>query len=483
MPPPDAVFVGLTDEESDYERQDSDTDSLDKSFTSDKAPSSALPPRPVTSVDFQLIAHASEALNVPGCNYTTCTAVQSYSITLWYYDRTCMVRTFEFDLRHERKEFALFAYGISHNSKTPSTTNQTLQSSFKSTFQPSFTMVDPTKITIPSDTSEKHDATYTIVDTIYTYHALIGRGTKVFAVTPDTPDGNSAGEQVLKLAWPNIYRPKEIKLVEAIVAAAPRWQAHLPQITFSATFSADQLLPRLNLLRTLPFKTFHDRYLHVMAMLKYQKLWEVDNVEEFQDAFVDCVECHFHSYEEGKVLHCDLSENNLMCKRECGRIQGVLNDWDMASPVDANGDVSPSTKSFATGTIPFMAYDLLGENPPPHLYRHDLESFMYILIWAAIHYDFTTKQKLPIVSSLAGWDHKSRRVVRQAKGVFLFDANGVEPVFQHVRQEFKKVLEEWIIPLHAMFAGAMAAKPKDTRTCDGRITFQTFMDVLGRKPR
>ncbi|KAG5633023.1 hypothetical protein DXG03_008842 [Asterophora parasitica] len=38
-----------------------------------------------------------------------------------------------------------------------------------------------------------------------------------------------------------------------------------------------------------------------------------------------------------------------------------------------------------------MAVELMVPNPPAHLYRHDLESFFYILIWAALHYDFKNK--------------------------------------------------------------------------------------------
>lgn len=173
-----------------------------------------------------------------------------------------------------------------------------------------------------------------------------------------------------------------------------------------------------------------------------------------------------------------------MCKRQPKGVRGVLNDWDMASPVNDQGDVSSPTASYATGTIPFMAHDLLDANPPAHLYRHDLESFMYILIWAAIHYDFTGKQKLPVNPSLAGWNHKTRRRVRQAKGAFLFDPRGTSTIFQSVRPEFRPVLEQWIIPLHALFSSALASTTRrDIRTCDGRITFQAFMAVLGRKPR
>ncbi|KAF8156125.1 hypothetical protein B0H34DRAFT_618675, partial [Crassisporium funariophilum] len=89
---------------------------------------------------------------------------------------------------------------------------------------------------------------------------------------------------------------------------------------------------------------------------------------------------HYHAYVDAKVLH---SENNLMFKRgDAGTVKGILNDWDMASYVEANNEIPLSTATHRTGTIPFMACDLLADDdPPPHLFRHDLESFYYILVW------------------------------------------------------------------------------------------------------
>ena len=56
---------------------------------------------------------------------------------------------------------------------------------------------------------------------------------------------------------------------------------------------------------------------------------------------------------------------------------GVLNDFDLAVFRDVQ---SPSLKQ-RTGTKPFMAIDLLQRNAAVHMYRHDLESMFYVLIW------------------------------------------------------------------------------------------------------
>lgn len=86
-----------------------------------------------------------------------------------------------------------------------------------------------------------------------------------------------------------------------------------------------------------------------------------------------------------------------------GDIKGVLNDWDMASYVELNNEIYSPTAKHRTGTIPFMARELLTKGtpgPPPHLYRHDLESFFYIIVWAAVHYSFKKKKRYPTCDEL-----------------------------------------------------------------------------------
>jgi hypothetical protein len=77
---------------------------------------------------------------------------------------------------------------------------------------------------------------------------------------------------------------------------------------------------------------------------------------------------------------------------------GVLNDWDL-SRVRTKDGVVEHRGGERTGTVPFMALDLLtpeyfmGCKPP--LYRHDLEGFIWILPWVFLQFDgskFTTTQ-------------------------------------------------------------------------------------------
>ena len=67
------------------------------------------------------------------------------------------------------------------------------------------------------------------------------------------------------------------------------------------------------------------------------------------------------------------------------RVIGVLNDYDLSSLKHA------PTGRERTGTVPFMAMELLTTKAltgkVEHLYRHDAESFIWVLTFASLRYE------------------------------------------------------------------------------------------------
>jgi hypothetical protein len=95
---------------------------------------------------------------------------------------------------------------------------------------------------------------------------------------------------------------------------------------------------------------------------------------------------HYALWQAG-VLHRDVSPGNLMWYwGEDDTLVGVLNDYDLSSLATVQGPDGNER----TGTVPFMAIDLLTEKGQrgevKHLYRHDLESFMWVLVWVSFRY-------------------------------------------------------------------------------------------------
>ncbi|PPQ97337.1 hypothetical protein CVT26_006571 [Gymnopilus dilepis] len=269
-------------------------------------------------------------------------------------------------------------------------------------------------------------------------------------------------------------------------------------------------------------KTPQDPDLHVLLSGQYVRIWEARNIEEFKQTFLDCVECHYRAYATGGILHRGISEDSLMIHRSFSNLDvegptredgkstrpisgpaqegsiippciGRLNDFDMAAKVNNQGQFLVTSASHRTGTLPFMALDLLKPGKRVlHVYRHDLESFFYILVWAAVHYDLKHgKRKSCSPKVLQSWLNESTCFL--SKHRFMSDSLAEnDSIQQHIPDDAKRqIWDEWVVPLHILFKGAFVHRstqadkhlPVDHETLDGLITFETFMRAVRVKPR
>lgn len=134
---------------------------------------------------------------------------------------------------------------------------------------------------------------------------------------------------------------------------------------------------------------------------------------------------------------------------------------------------SPSSNQ-PTGTLPFMTTDLLVKDPPPHLYRHDLESFYYVLVWMC-------------VPNHCGWDTVySITAMREKKSGF-FTVGTLDPIDElSLHARFESLRFAWIHELYILFLRGRAAvnlflgdENADKETLGGHVTYAKFMEVLG----
>jgi Fungal protein kinase len=107
----------------------------------------------------------------------------------------------------------------------------------------------------------------------------------------------------------------------------------------------------------------------------------------------------------GGVEHNDISVNNLMYDK-LNEDRGILNDYDLAH---LNGRPRPSGTE-RTGTMPFMALDLLTDEAwkgmITRLYRHDCESFAWVLLWICCRYDGGKEIPNPPLGEFITHDYK-----------------------------------------------------------------------------
>jgi hypothetical protein len=112
------------------------------------------------------------------------------------------------------------------------------------------------------------------------------------------------------------------------------------------------------------------------------------------------------------VAHGDISFNNLMYNEQTQR--GILNDFDLASVMKPT-----QTGHRRTGTLSFMALKLLSTDGLsgniPRLYRHEFESFVWVLLWASLH------KEEDRAKHIRGWGSHDATAMYNTKSSFLRD--------------------------------------------------------------
>ena len=98
---------------------------------------------------------------------------------------------------------------------------------------------------------------------------------------------------------------------------------------------------------------------------------------------------HYYNWLNG-IQHRDISLRNMMYRGDDeSHACAVLNDWDLG--IDAQGADTTHTGIEVTGTVPFMAIDLLTQQALDGkvaiLYRHELVSLIWGLVWRVCCYD------------------------------------------------------------------------------------------------
>ncbi|KAJ6606432.1 hypothetical protein DFH09DRAFT_1120195 [Mycena vulgaris] len=217
---------------------------------------------------------------------------------------------------------------------------------------------------------------------------------------------------------------------------------------------------------------------------------QLTTVVDVSTAFRDIFHCYRWLYETSRIIHRDISIANLMFRMKNGAICGVLNDYDLAVKLDS------SYIKHRTGTGPFMAVDLLVDDPPAHLYRFDLESMFYVLLILTSSYVDGVKVANP---PLEAWD----RMDLQREKLALLNLNPTAP-FPSPTEQFS-TFRRWTNAMFLYFSEAYTARlihilqvrrnksqmemgfPPllidvfDNDTLGGNVTFDTFAKILDIK--
>ncbi|KZT08836.1 uncharacterized protein LAESUDRAFT_810995 [Laetiporus sulphureus 93-53] len=243
-------------------------------------------------------------------------------------------------------------------------------------------------------------------------YSLFGRETKEFEATQKKADA------VMKRYWPEVILTSDAVILERAVELGrgdPLIEGHLPTVlaSYDLNYSTGTIREDIQKEGRTVGNAIGDS--HCMGLLLMRKLLPIDGLpaEEFLRVWVECYRCHFALWMKG-FAHTDISIDNLLYDPITRK--GVLNVFDLARiRLD---DRNQATGQERTGTIPFMAMDLLSREyfrgEIVRLYRHDFESFLWILPYKLLR--GVSKND----ADLAKWDTGDYSRCRAFKNDFLY---------------------------------------------------------------
>ncbi|KAK3045430.1 hypothetical protein LTR09_012970 [Extremus antarcticus] len=138
-------------------------------------------------------------------------------------------------------------------------------------------------------------------------------------------------------------------------------------------------------------------------------LAEYRSVSHFLRVLRDALKSHRSLLQDGKILHRDVSKSNIVITdpNENEGYSGMLIDLELGTTIEDGKNTRTGSKRM-TGTLKYMAIEVVelalrdNQRDLEHTYRHDLESFFYVLVDMCINYGWPEGQK-PKRDSLRSW--------------------------------------------------------------------------------
>ncbi|KAK1226430.1 hypothetical protein PQX77_010591 [Marasmius sp. AFHP31] len=325
---------------------------------------------------------------------------------LWYFDREGPIQTSGFDFILELPYFLAFLYLL-----------QRFQTKHWG-FIPEMRS-DGTSLRYPTPGKDEGKSVFAFDGPdMYTYtYGLSGRCTR-------TKEGTFMHDQrkgILKLSFPEISRESESSIIKQATKLCEQDEATLaclPEVIYSQDFD-DFNTSRIRTRLRLPLVAMRARTARALFFVRYQPITKLTkDWTKFMVAFWVLFYAHATLWICG-IEHGDISEHNLYYEEKGdGSIQPKLCDYDLSH---ITGNERPAGYS-NTGTRRFMAKELLTPSAmagdTPKVFRHDSESFAWVLIWILGRYNGGKEIEEPHFDT---WKDTDYSKVSAARDTFLND--------------------------------------------------------------
>ncbi|KAI0791838.1 hypothetical protein C8Q75DRAFT_56932 [Abortiporus biennis] len=358
-------------------------------------------------------------------SHCICILADGEEVQFCYYDASGIIRSYAFDWIQNFEHFAaiivafgcldLAGWGVGN---IPNVTAPPFPT-------PSFIPQSLEGYKITMGHTKYKDVEVTLGKPIFSQRNLVGRRTLVYNIT--TKPTISDGDLVLKMSWQVCTRSSEADILNQ---AKDKGVEHIPELHMWTESNNEYRISQG--VRGMLFpdnklpngeEIYEDKSQRFMVFTKYEAITLVISPSNMNYIFMQLINC-LEKLRAAMILHRDLSITNLM--HDPKRLEGkkpyfILNDFDLATFVNPDG--TPSTASSSkhlTGTLPFIAREIL-ENPlKPHYLRHDLESALYLAFWIGASYPFGPNgQPMKRNQELLTWEKGDLSAISTAKMTFL----------------------------------------------------------------
>ncbi|PSS03723.1 hypothetical protein PHLCEN_2v3948 [Hermanssonia centrifuga] len=261
---------------------------------------------------------------------------------------------------------------------------------------------------------------------IFAQYGLVGRRTFLYkietnSVIADTP-------LVVKISYQVVGRKPEH---DVLAIANKARVGHLPEVhMWSDLWKLSDGVRQIFYERSKEMSkdetniaTYEDRVLRALVYTEYLPLntlfSDPDNLKLIPVMATQMLDCLHDLRYKAKILHRDISCNNIMYEMRRGKPYFILIDFDFAAILDAKRKGRSSvgaTSKHRTGTLPFMAHELLQDmtrmSMPNYVFRvvhrlrHDYESLFFVTLWCTITMPEITDKKLKkrLVDYVLQWE-------------------------------------------------------------------------------
>ncbi|KAJ2544785.1 inducible alternative oxidase 2 [Coemansia sp. RSA 1853] len=256
--------------------------------------------------------------------------------------------------------------------------------------------------TVDNNKPEPAQTTYYLRKIVVVAERVFGRHTRCFVVSEQPPssdgDCDTSADILIKDAWPEVSDSTEddmrdeSKLLEWVsngLAGRSEFEGLYPkyinggrmQIQDAHGESVDETTRTVlgetvwAQLGELPLRA----HMRIAMSGVGEPLKLIKSIPELIVVIYDVMRCHMGILKHCHILHRDISEANILVRRDSTGVHGMLIDFDHAISITDDGYAKHAER---TGTVPFMSVNNLEDKPTKRTALDDWESIIYIFIWA-----------------------------------------------------------------------------------------------------